>query len=148
MLLYRPVLLGVFFLLGSTRHLAVLKGLNRRKQQQQDLSNYEQAFIAACVVYVAFVLASPRGKNILQDELAAKLIIKMNGYSDSPVDFSDYVWLLSFFFFGSWEDQLKLLKVMAVLFYTGRKLATDDSYMVHMIMNHNCTSLLCRYICY
>lgn len=49
------------------------------------------------MVYVAFVLASPRGKNILQDELAAKLIIKMNGYSDSPVDFSDYVWLLSFF---------------------------------------------------
>jgi len=97
-LLYRPVLLGVFFLQGFTRHLAVLKGLNRRKQQQQDLSNYEQAFIAACVVYVAFVLASPRGKNILQDELAAKLIIKMNGYSDSPVDFSDYVWLLSFFF--------------------------------------------------
>ena len=90
--------MGVFFLQGFTRHLAVLKGLNRRKQQQQDLSNYEQAFIAACVVYVAFVLASPRGKNILQDELAAKLIIKMNGYSDSPVDFSDYVWLLSFFF--------------------------------------------------
>lgn len=57
----------------------------------EDLSNYEQAFIAACVVYVAFVLASPRGKNILQDELAAKLIIKMNAYSDSPIDFSDYV---------------------------------------------------------
>ncbi|CAK9108193.1 unnamed protein product [Durusdinium trenchii] len=57
----------------------------------KDLSNYEQAFIAACVVYVAFVLASPRGKNILQDHLAAKLIIKMNGYSDSPIDFSDYV---------------------------------------------------------
>ena len=34
---------------------------------QEDLSNYEQAFIAACTVYVAFVLASPRGKNILQD---------------------------------------------------------------------------------
>ncbi|CAJ1399499.1 unnamed protein product [Effrenium voratum] len=57
----------------------------------KDLSNYEQAFIAACTVYVAFVLASPRGKNILQDDLAAKLIIKMNGYSDSPIDFSDYV---------------------------------------------------------
>lgn len=57
----------------------------------KDLSNYEQAFIAACVVYVAFVLASPRGKNILQDHLAAKLLIKMNGYSDSPIDFSDYV---------------------------------------------------------
>ena len=79
------------------------------------------------MVYVAFVLASPRGKNILQDELAAKLIIKMNGYSDSPVDFSDYVWLLrGFFFFGVERISKHVLKVMEGLFYTGRKLATDD----------------------
>ncbi|CAE7027268.1 yki, partial [Symbiodinium sp. CCMP2456] len=69
----------------------MIAGIIDGASSKQQLSNYEQAFIAACTVYVAFVLASPRGKNIMQDDLAAKLIIKMNAFSDSPIDFSDYV---------------------------------------------------------
>ena len=68
----------------------MIAGIIDGASSKQQLSNYEQAFIAACTVYVAFVLSSPRGKNIMQDDLAAKLIIKMNGFSDSPIDFSDY----------------------------------------------------------
>ena len=68
----------------------MIAGIIDGASSKQQLSNYEQAFIAACTVYVAFVLASPRGKNIMQDDLAAKLIIKMNAFSDSPIDFSDY----------------------------------------------------------
>ncbi|CAE8644760.1 unnamed protein product, partial [Polarella glacialis] len=58
---------------------------------RDQLSTYQQAFISAAIMYVAFVLESPRGRTILQDEIAAILVIKINSICDTPIDLSDYV---------------------------------------------------------
>ena len=65
--------------------------LRGTKEKPEKLSPNEQAFIAAASVYISYVLESPRGKNILSDELAATLIIKMIPYCDKPIDLSEYV---------------------------------------------------------
>ena len=69
----------------------IIEAVISAERRGAGLSPHEQAFVTAASVYVSHILESPRGKNIMVDELAATLIIKMIPFTDRSIDLSEFV---------------------------------------------------------
>lgn len=69
----------------------IIEAVISAERKGAGLSPHEQAFVTAASVYVSHILESPRGKNIMVDELAATLIIKMIPFTDRSIDLSEFV---------------------------------------------------------